>query len=126
MFFLLRHYRQRLWPSPCSPQGEIPLATTPEIEAQILRYYHAERWRVGTIATQLQLHRDTVARVLCQAGLPLMGPVRRASARRRVNQRDWPGAAQELRRWVYGGGRVLPGLTISCPAAVRTMRGWWL
>jgi transposase len=56
------------------------LATTPEIEAQILRYYHAERWRVGTIATQLQLHRDTVARVLCQAGLPLMGPVRRASA----------------------------------------------
>ena len=56
------------------------MATTPEIEAQILRYYHAERWRVGTIATQLQLHRDTVARVLCQAGLPLMGPVRRASA----------------------------------------------
>ena len=55
------------------------MATTPEIEAQILRYYHAERWRVGTIATQLQLHRDTVARVLCQAGLPLMGPVRRAS-----------------------------------------------
>ena len=53
---------------------------TPEIEAQILRYYHAERWRVGTIATQLQLHRDTVARVLSQAGLPLMGPVRRASA----------------------------------------------
>ncbi len=53
---------------------------TPEIEAQILRYYHAERWRVGTIATQLQLHRDTVARVLSQAGLPLIGPVRRASA----------------------------------------------
>ena len=53
---------------------------TPEIEAQILRYYHAERWRVGTIATQLQLHRDTVARVLSQAGLPLMSPVRRASA----------------------------------------------
>jgi transposase len=56
------------------------LILTPEIEAQILRYYHAERWRVGTIATQLQLHRDTVARVLSQAGLPLIGPVRRASA----------------------------------------------
>jgi len=56
------------------------LVLTPEIEAQILRYYHAERWRIGTIATQLQLHRDTVARVLSQAGLPLMGPVRRASA----------------------------------------------
>ncbi len=56
------------------------MALTPEIEAQILRYYHAERWRVGTIATQLQLHRDTVARILTQAGLPTIGPVRRPSA----------------------------------------------
>ena len=56
------------------------MVLTPEIEAQILRYYHAERWRIGTIATQLRLHRDTVTRVLSQAGLPLMGPVRRASA----------------------------------------------
>ena len=29
---------------------------------------------------------------------------------RRVNQRDWAAACQELRRWVYGGGKVLPGL----------------
>jgi len=29
---------------------------------------------------------------------------------RRVNQQDWPAAATELRRWVYGGSRVLPGL----------------
>jgi transposase len=49
-------------------------------EAQILRYYHAERWRIGTIAVQLGLHRDTVARVLAQAGLPRHGPVQRASA----------------------------------------------
>ncbi len=33
-----------------------------------------------------------------------------STLRRRVNQRDWPGAASELRRWVYGGGKVLPGL----------------
>jgi len=55
------------------------MALTPEIEAQILRYYHAERWRVGTIAKQLHLHPDTVARVLTQAGLPRIG-LRRASA----------------------------------------------
>ena len=53
---------------------------TPEVEAQILRYYHAEPWRVGTIATQLHLHRDTVSRVLAQAGLPALGPRRRPSA----------------------------------------------
>lgn len=56
------------------------MALTPEIEAQILRYYHAERWRIGTIATQLNVHRDSVARVLTQAGLPALGPVRRPSA----------------------------------------------
>ena len=25
----------------------------PDLEAQILRYYHVEKWRVGTIARQL-------------------------------------------------------------------------
>jgi transposase len=56
------------------------MALTPEIEAQILRYHHAERWPIGTIATQLQVHRDSVARILGQAGLPQLGPVRRPSA----------------------------------------------
>lgn len=53
---------------------------TPETEAQILRFYHAERWRIGTLAAQLHVHRDSVARVLMQAGLPALGPVRRPSA----------------------------------------------
>ncbi|MEF8723486.1 MAG: IS21 family transposase [Candidatus Accumulibacter delftensis] len=56
------------------------MALSPEIEAQILRYYHAERWRIGTIATELHVHRDSVARVLAQAGLPALEPVRRPSA----------------------------------------------
>ena len=41
-----------------------------EQEAQILRFYHVEKWRVGTIARQLGLHHGTVDRVLSQAGLP--------------------------------------------------------
>ena len=56
------------------------MALTPEIEAQILRYYHAERWRIGTIATQLHVHRDSVSRVLAQAGLPALGGLCRPSA----------------------------------------------
>ena len=52
----------------------------PELEAQILRYYHAEKWRIGTIATQLNVHHSAVSRVLAQAGLPPIGAVRRASA----------------------------------------------
>lgn len=38
------------------------------------------------------------------------GRLQTSTLRRRVNQRDWAGATSELRRWVYGGGRVLPGL----------------
>src|SRR3984885_15032379 len=50
-----------------------------ELEAQILRYYHVEKWRCGTIARQLHVHRGTVQRVLAQAGLPRIGPMLRPS-----------------------------------------------
>ena len=38
------------------------------------------------------------------------GRLQTSTLRRRINQRDWVAAGQELRRWVYGGGRVLSGL----------------
>lgn len=38
------------------------------------------------------------------------GRLQTSTLRRRINQRDWVNAARELRRWVYGGGKVLPGL----------------
>ena len=38
------------------------------------------------------------------------GRLQASTLRRRINQRDWASAAQELRRWVCGGGKVLPGL----------------
>jgi len=50
-----------------------------ELESQILRYFHAEKWRIGTIAAQLSLHRGTVQRVLAQAGLPVQAPLQRPS-----------------------------------------------
>jgi len=46
------------------------LAIPPELEAKILRYFHVEKWPVGTIAQQLNVHHATVDRVLSQAGLP--------------------------------------------------------
>jgi len=53
--------------------------TPPAIEAQILRYYHVEKWPVGTIAAQLHIHHGVVQRVLAQAGLPRIGaPPRRS------------------------------------------------
>ncbi|HTU06593.1 MAG TPA: IS21 family transposase [Trebonia sp.] len=49
------------------------MVTPPEIEAQILRYYHAEKWTIGTIARQLHVHHGVVRRVVAQAGLPILG-----------------------------------------------------
>lgn len=46
------------------------------------------------------------------------GRLQTSTLRRRVNQRDWSGVAHELRRWVYGGGRVLPGLVVRREAEV--------
>ena len=53
--------------------------TPPDIEAQVLRYYHAEKWTAGTIARQLHVHHSVVRRVLAQAGLPRIGVTPRPS-----------------------------------------------
>ncbi len=55
------------------------MVTPPDIEAQILRCYHAEKWRIGTIAAQLHVHHAVVTRVLAQAGLPRHGRPPRSS-----------------------------------------------
>lgn len=46
------------------------------------------------------------------------GRLQTSTLRRRVNQRNWSGAATELRRWVYGGGKVLAGLVARREAEV--------
>ena len=42
-----------------------------ELKAEMVRLYHAEAWRVGTIARQLRVHHGTVCRVLKQSGITL-------------------------------------------------------
>ncbi|QXX76078.1 hypothetical protein [Methylovirgula sp. HY1] len=54
------------------------MVTPPDIQAQILRYYHAEKWTIGTISRQLRVHHDVVRRVLAQAGLPRIGSPRKS------------------------------------------------
>ncbi|MDC6212472.1 lysozyme [Ralstonia solanacearum] len=50
------------------------------------------------------------------------GRLQTSTLRRRINQRDWIAAAAELRRWVYGGGKVLPGLAARREAEVDLLR----
>jgi transposase len=50
------------------------------LQAEIVRLYHAEHWRIGTIAAQLGVHHSSVRRVLSAAGitLPVISPRRSA------------------------------------------------
>lgn len=49
--------------------------TPREVEAEILRLFDVEKWKVGTIARQLGVHHDVVERVLAQEGTPRPQPV---------------------------------------------------
>jgi lysozyme len=49
------------------------------------------------------------------------GRLQTSTLRRRINQREWSCAAQELRRWVYGGGQILPGLVARRDGEIRLL-----
>ena len=49
------------------------------------------------------------------------GRLQTSTLRRRINQTDWVGARLELRKWVHGGGRVLPGLVVRRQAEIALM-----
>jgi len=51
------------------------------------------------------------------------GRLQTSTLRRRINQSDWVAAGQELRRWVYGGGKVLPGLVMRREADALLLKG---
>ena len=46
------------------------MSISDELKANILRYHHVEKWRVGTISRQLNVHHSTIKRVLAETGVP--------------------------------------------------------
>ena len=50
-----------------------------ELEAKILRLYHIEKWKIGTISAQLHVHHSAVRRVLAQSGVKEAVKMKRAS-----------------------------------------------
>lgn len=44
-----------------------------------------------------------------------------STLRKRVIAEDWDGAATELRKWVRGGGRILPGLVVRREAEIKLL-----
>lgn len=51
------------------------------------------------------------------------GRLKASTLRRRLLDEDWLGAADELRKWVWGGGKKLPGLIARREAEVALLLG---
>lgn len=117
---------------------------SPEREAEILRLYHAEKWRIGTIATQLGIHHSVVRRILTAEGVPIVPAMPRPSSvdpfvpfiqatlgkypRLRVSrlhemltERGYTGSADHLRRLVRT--RYRPRPPAEAYLRVRTLPG---
>ena len=70
---------------------------SPEIRAQIRRYFYVEHWKIGTIASELNVHPDAVRNAIESERFnrtqPLRGslvdPTWDSSARLSINIRDY-------------------------------------
>ena len=112
-----------------------------ELEAEILRLYHAEGWRIGTVACQLRVHRDTVRRVLGKAGIEPRYPrpsmiepfvpfiedtfarfptLRASRLYRMVRERGYIGSADHFRHLLV---RYRPRATAEAYLRLRTLPG---
>lgn len=49
------------------------------------------------------------------------GRYKGSTLRKRVNEQNWPAAATELQKWVWGGGKKLPGLVARRIAEARML-----
>lgn len=50
-----------------------------------------------------------------------VGRLQTSTLRRKLNEEDWEGAKEQLRLWVRGGGRVLPGLVRRREAEIKLL-----
>lgn len=50
-----------------------------------------------------------------------VGRLQTSTLRRKLNEEDWEGAKEQLKLWVRGGGRVLPGLVRRREAEIRLL-----
>lgn len=114
-----------------------------DVEAEITRLYHGEKWPIGTIASQLGVHHTTVQRVLQQTGIEakVVAPrpsvvdpfvpfiveqltkyprLRASRLFTMVKERGYPGAPDHFRRIV---GRLRPRKAAEAFQRLRTLPG---
>lgn len=72
----------------------------------------AAKFAKGALALCPRLTGDALCAVADFAYNLGLGRLQASTLRRRLNEGDWEAAKVELRKWVNGGGRRLPGLVL--------------
>lgn len=89
---------------------ELPPAEAEEILAKDLSIASAAVFRQCPIlATRPEGCQGAIIDFVFNLGA---GRLQASTLRRRINQGNWPEAIRELKKWVRGGGKVLPGLVL--------------
>lgn len=88
-----------------------PLITEPEAVGLLLEELHRNARACFRLCPVLRDEHESRLAALASFVYNLgAGRLQASTLRRRVNEGDWMEAAHELRRWVWAGGRKLPGL----------------
>jgi len=85
---------------------------TIEVAEQMLRYQIEEVFLPGVLSICPEV-RDYRLAALIDFSFNLgLTRLKGSTLRNKVNNKDWAGAAIELKKWVRGGGKILPGLVL--------------
>lgn len=107
----------RVWTCGWGATGKDVTSTTRWTQSQADARLEADAWahfrEAARISPVLWLVPDPVAAAIGDFVFNL-GPAayRGSTLRKRVDAQDWHGAAHELGKWVFGGGRKLTGLVL--------------
>lgn len=94
----------------CDPQH--PPITEAEAEAYLVKDLQAALAATLRYCPVLATEPETRLAAIVDFTFNLgAGRLQTSTLRRRINQQEWPNAAAEIARWVYGGGKILQGLT---------------
>ena len=74
--------------------------------------------KASPILLRHKLKHQAIADFIYNLGI---GRYRASTLKRRVDAEDWEGAATELRKWVLGGGKRLPGLVARREAEIELL-----
>jgi lysozyme len=109
--------------------GNAPAITTAEAEVELfdkLPYYVNEAIRICPRLVKYvagpgycPLRVAAIADFVFNLG---PGAFAASTLKKRLDREDWEAACRELPKWVYGGGRVLPGLVLRRAAEIKLIR----